>query len=487
MNKIYRRKIRIMSETNRIEYKQELNNNVDIEKEVIAFLNYHEGGIIYIGIDKKGNTVGVTDVDGDMLKIKDRIKNNISPSAMGLFDVVAETKDGKNLIKIIVAGGSEKPYFKMKYGMTEKGCFIRIGTASEPMPQILIETLFASRTRNSLNRIKSVRQNLGFEQLKIYYDEKKLALNERFKESLELLTENGDLNYVSYLLADENGTSIKLAKYAGTDRVELVENNEYGYCSLIKATKSILNKLEIENKTLSKITAKGREDTRLWNPIAIREAVVNAIVHNDYTREVPPKFEIFTDRLEITSYGGLFDGMTQADFFEGLSCPRNKEIIRIFKDLGMVEQLGSGVPRILETYTKDCFRFGDSFIRITIPKAVVEADSKELDDDEISISEGGQAGGAIGGAIEEVTGGPIGGPIGSPIGSPIAGLTERQKEVLMLIKEDNKLTKKSLAEKLKINVSAAQAHFDTLKEKGVIKRVGSTRGYWVINLKGKIQ
>src|SRR5690606_40056846 len=55
------------------------------------------------------------------------IKNNISPSAMGLFDVVSEDKDGKTIIKIIVASGSEKPYFKKKYGMTEKGCFIRIG------------------------------------------------------------------------------------------------------------------------------------------------------------------------------------------------------------------------------------------------------------------------------------------------------------------------------------------------------------------------
>jgi len=280
-----------MSETNRIEYKQELNNEVDIEKEVIAFLNYHEGGVIYIGIDKMGNTVGVVDMDGDMLKVKDRIKNNISPSAMGLFDVVAEIKDGKSLIKVIVAGGSEKPYFKKKYGMTEKGCYIRIGTASEPMPQTMIETLFASRTRNSLNRIKSVRQNLVFEQLMIYYNAQGLTLGERFKESLEMLTENGDLNYVSYLLADENGTSIKLAKYAGTDRVDLVENNEYGYCSLIKATKSILDKIEIENKTVSKITAKGREDTRLWNSIAIREAVVNAVlckyIHNNaYVKSV---------------------------------------------------------------------------------------------------------------------------------------------------------------------------------------------------------
>jgi ATP-dependent DNA helicase RecG len=67
--------------------------------------------------------VGVSDIDSNMLKIKDRIKNNISPSAMGLFDVVAENKEGKELIKIFVAGGTEKPYFKKKFGMTEKGCF----------------------------------------------------------------------------------------------------------------------------------------------------------------------------------------------------------------------------------------------------------------------------------------------------------------------------------------------------------------------------
>ena len=283
---------------------------------------------------------GFSDIDDDMLKIKDRVKNNISPSAMGLFDIVAEAKEGKELIKIIVAGGTEKPYFKKKFGMTEKGCFIRTGSAAEPMPQAMIDKLFASRTRNSLGKIRSHRQDLTFEQLKIYYDEKGITLTKRFKQNLELLTEDEKLNYVAYLLGDENGTSIKVAKYSGTDRVDLIENNEYGYCSLIKATKRVIDKLELENKTISKITPKERIDTRLWNAVALREAIINAIIHNDYTREIPPKFEIFSDRLEIISFGGLFEGMIQEDFFDGLSLPRNKELMRVYKDLGMVEQLG---------------------------------------------------------------------------------------------------------------------------------------------------
>ena len=311
-------------ETNRIEYKAKLTKELDLEKEVIAFLNSREGGLIYIGVGKLGKVIGVSDIDGDMLKIKDRIKHNISPSALGLFDVVPENHQGKDVIKIIMASGSEKPYFKRKYGMTSKGCYQRIGSSTEPMPQKQIDTLFASRTRNSIGKIKSHHQDLNFEQLRIYYEEKQKPLNDKFKRNLELTTEKGMLNYAAYLLADMNNISIKVAKYSGANRVNLIESNEYGYCSLIKATKNVLNKIEVENRTITKITSKERKETRLWSAVALREAIINAFVHNDYTREVSPKFEIFSDRLEITSAGSLPEGLSKKEFFEGYSIPRNK-------------------------------------------------------------------------------------------------------------------------------------------------------------------
>jgi len=121
-----------MTESNRTEYKRELSDG--LEREVVAFLNYHDGGIVYIGIDKHGQTIGVRDADALQLAIKDRIKHNIQPSALGLFDVILEQRDGKPVIKIILASGTEKPYYLRKYGMSEKGCFMRLGSASEPMP-----------------------------------------------------------------------------------------------------------------------------------------------------------------------------------------------------------------------------------------------------------------------------------------------------------------------------------------------------------------
>lgn len=90
-------------------------------------------------------------------------------------------------------------------------------------------------------------------------------MNKQFANSLELLTPDGKFNYIAYLLADENGVSIKVAKYAGSDKVDLIENEEYGYCSLIKATYSVLEKLKIENVTYAKVTSTKRIEKILLN------------------------------------------------------------------------------------------------------------------------------------------------------------------------------------------------------------------------------
>ena len=348
-------------ESHRVEHKQFLTDT--FEKEVVAFLNYHEGGIIYIGVDKDGKIVGCQNPDETQLKIKDKLKHNISPSCLGLFEVILETIEEKSVIKIIIASGRETPYYIKKNGMSERGCYIRVGSSSEPMNQTMIEDLFAKRVRNSLGNIKSRRQDLTFEQLKIYYEEKGLKLNEKFASNLELLTDDGYYNYVAYLMADSNGVSIKVAKYAGTNKVDLIENNEYGYCSLIKATKRVLEKLEIENKTAALITSTTRKEQPLWNKVALREAVINAIVHNDYTTKNPPVFEIFSYRIEIISTGVLSIIKNIDDFFSGYSNPTSRELMRIYKDLELVEHLGSGLNRILEAYDKDSFVIKQNYMK----------------------------------------------------------------------------------------------------------------------------
>lgn len=209
-------------ETNHIENKEQLNE--DFEQEVIAFLNYKEGGIIYIGINKNGQAVGIKDIDLTQLQIKDRIKNNIQPSTLGLFDVTVETIDNKVVIKVTISSGTEKPYYLRKRGRTPEGCYIRVGSSKERMTEKMIDDMYAKRVKYTLKEIESPRQELTFNQLKIYYEEHILMLNDNFLQNLDLLTSDGKYNYNAFLLADENNVSIKVVKYLGTDKMELVKN-----------------------------------------------------------------------------------------------------------------------------------------------------------------------------------------------------------------------------------------------------------------------
>ena len=351
------------SETNRIENKEQLND--DFEQEVIAFLNYKEGGIIYVGINKNGQVVGVENTDLTQLQIKDRIKNNIQPSTLGLFDVTVETIENKEVIKVIISSGTEKPYYLRKKGRTPEGCYIRVGSSKERMTERMIDDMYARRIKNTLKEIDSPRQELTFNQLKIYYEEHGLKLNDNFLQNLDLLTSEGKYNYNAFLLADENTVSIKLVRYLGTNKLELLENLEFGNRCLITATQRILDRLDVENTTYAKIEYFGRKEQEKIDSKALKEAVINAIVHNDYSYGNSPIIELYSDRIEITSAGGLPQELSQEEFLEGVTAPRNKELIRVFKDVDLIENIGSGVLRILDAYDKSCFKFMDHFLRVS--------------------------------------------------------------------------------------------------------------------------
>lgn len=210
-----------MIENHHSEFKQKV--TPELEKEVVAFLNAKEGGVLYIGINKNGVPTGVDNADQEQLIIKDRLKNNILPSCLGLFDLITEVREGKDIIKIIVAGGYEKPYYVRKYGLSEKGVFLRVGSSTEPMPTRQIEQLFAKRIRNSIGNIKSPKQDLVFQQLHIYYQSVGKGLNEQFAKNLELITEDNSYNYVAYLMNDiDKGSTVRRAEPGKVGRKQRV-------------------------------------------------------------------------------------------------------------------------------------------------------------------------------------------------------------------------------------------------------------------------
>ena len=429
----------MLIENNHIEFKAELNDK--LEKEVVAFLNSNEGGVIYIGVDDFGHPVYLENIDILQTKITDRIKNNILPATLGLFEVTTEVVEDKTVIKVLISSGLEKPYYIKKYGMSTNGAFIRQGSSSMPMSITMIEELFRKRVRNTLKNIVSPRQDLTFSQLKIYYEGKGFKLNDKFESSLELYTPEGKYNYVAYLLADENSISIKVAKYAGSDKYDLIENEEYGYCSLIKATDRILDKLKIENKTLARITDKKRIQKNIVDATALREAVINAIVHNDYSEELSPVIEIYEDKIVVTSYGGLLSGQTEEAFFSCMSMPRNRELMRVFRDLDLVEQLGSGMTRILKAYDKSIFKITNNYIQVSFP--ICEITNKDIRE-----------------AAEQDT----------------------QNAIADVMFDNPRITVNSLASYFCMSKSTMSRNIKKMQEEGKIERIGSNRnGTWKVN------
>ncbi|HJJ59520.1 MAG TPA: ATP-binding protein [Methanocorpusculum sp.] len=139
-------------ESGLIEYKREIPSAHDkLEKEVVAFLN-SSGGSICFGVDNNGSVTGVEDPDELQLKLKDRIKNNISPEALDYCSLSVEEQEGKYLVILKIQSGWKKPYYLNKYGMTAKGCFYRIGSSVEPMSVSRIESLLSKRVRCSLKK-----------------------------------------------------------------------------------------------------------------------------------------------------------------------------------------------------------------------------------------------------------------------------------------------------------------------------------------------
>jgi len=435
----------MQNESNRIEYKEILNDK--LERSVISFLNTQIGGRLYIGINDKGVPVGAKNIDDTQKRIIDRIKNNVQPNALGLFDVAVEEIEGVEVICVIVSSGSEKPYYEKKYGMTPQGCHIRVGNTVQQMTDKMIAKLFQERNKRTIVTIPANRQDLSFRQLKIYYEGKMLEIGDSFENNFEFFTPDGRYNMLAYLFADENSFSFRFAKYQGTDKSDIIENEEYGYCSVIKAMDKILDRLIVENKTFAKVTEKKRIEKSMVDKNSLREFVINAFAHNDYSDGDTPIFEVFSDRMSITSYGGLVEGLTQDEFFKCCSKPRNREIMRIFKDLDYVEQLGSGTRKTFKVYDKSIFEFTPNFMFVNFPfeKGIDELYTELYTEQEKF------------------------------------GINETGQKILDLIEKNSKITMLEIADKLKITKRGVEKNMRVLKENGVISRIGSNKtGTWKI-------
>ena len=297
---------------------------------------------------------------------------------------------------------------------------------------------------------ESYYQNITFTKFKMlliengYYVE-----NSTFERNFKLRTSDGSYNYLAELLADNNSTPFIFAKFKGKTKATFSERSDYGNQCIVLAYERMKERLKLENICKTITNPRPRKDIYLYDMDAVNEALVNAIDHNDY-RFTDPQVAFFDDRLEITSHGGLPNGLTKEEFFNGVSKPRNEQLMDIFVRLGIVEQTGHGVPTIVEKYGVDVFEISDNYIRVIIPF-----------NDEVLLNHG-KISDAISGVNEE-------------------DLEEKEKNILLALEVRPNYSGKELSDQLNIPFRSVQRYLANLKEKGFIERIGSKKsGYWKV-------
>ncbi len=421
-------------------------------KEIVAFLNTN-GGDIIIGVDDNGNVVGLNNIDETSKKISDMITDQIEPNPQAIISSEIRYDEGKMIFIVHVQKGVRPLYCQKKYGFSSAGCVMRIGTTCKNMTPEQIRIRYEKNFIDSdLMTVTPARYgSISFKALKVYYAEKGYHLEDSsFEANLNLRTPNGEYNLLAELLSDKNMIPLITVKFQGIDKASVSERNDYGNQCLLFSYEQIKNRLAAENICVSDTTVRPRIDRYLFDFDSVNEAVINALVHNDWNIS-QPLISFFSDRIEILSHGGLPKGQTRELFFRGISKPRNDMLMRIFLNMNLTEHTGHGIPAILSQYGEEAFEIGDFYILVTIP----------YDKDVLGVANRNKN-------------------VGINVGTNV-GLNATEKKVLSHLLENPEATADDMAATIGVTKRTIERTLKKLQEKGLLVRSGAKKsGSWIV-------
>ena len=280
-----------------------------------------------------------------------------------------------------------------------------------------------------------------------------MTLNDdTFASNLGLLTKDKAFNKIAELLSDKNHIGFIYARYNGKDKSSFSETVDFGNQCVLTAVEKLMHRLEAENRGVTEISSTTRSTKSLVDIDCLREAVYNALAHNDWLNGGVPSVYVYNDRIEIISYGGLPFGQTEENFFKGISKPRSEGFIRILRDLDFAERTGHGMPQIIDKYGKKAFDITDSFILVTLP----------YDSDVVSKLNQNEH------------------PDEHPDEHPEFSNRTREEIIIELIKTNPYITYDEIALKLGISVATVRRTFVSLRKKGIIANRINQHDKWTL-------
>ncbi|WNY26083.1 RNA-binding domain-containing protein [Methanolapillus millepedarum] len=365
------------SEGTTLELKREYSD--DIKKCVIAFANTN-GGTLYIGVDDNGNAVGLKNLDGTMLQLTNAIRDSIKPDVTLFMTCQIEEMEGLNVIKVTVQKGTASPYYLSGKGIRPEGVFVRQGASSVPATEAAILKMIRESDGEKYENVRSLNQELTFADAEKEFKSRGIPFEAKQKKTLKLMNSDGIYTNLGLLLSDQCVHTVKAAVFQGTNQTIFKNRREFSG-SLFTQLADVYEFISRYNQTRAEIHGLYRYDNQDYPEDAIRETILNALVHRDYSIGGSSILAgVFDDRIEIVSNGGLPSGMEADDLEMGISVCRNENLANVFYRLSLIEAYGTGIQKIMKSYekytVKPKIQVSSNAFKITLPNTNIEAEKK---------------------------------------------------------------------------------------------------------------
>lgn len=331
-------------ETENIEFKLQFTDA--LYKEVIAFANT-DGSVIYIGIDNNGNAVGIDNVDENYTRITNGIRDAIMPDVT-MF--VKYTIQENRVVRITVGEGSYKPYYLKSKGLKPSGVFVRQGTSSVSASPEQIRAMIKESDGDTFESMRSMEQDLTFKSAKEAFKRYNIEFSKTKYRALGITTQADELySNLALIISDQCAHTTKVAVFADEENTKFRDSKEFGG-SIFEQLDNTYAYLALCNKTVATFKGLERIEKVDYPEEALREALLNALVHRDYSFSGSIIINVNDKEMEFISIGGLLPGLSPDDIRSGISQPRNKNLADIFHRLHLIESYGTGIRKIYNLY-----------------------------------------------------------------------------------------------------------------------------------------
>lgn len=417
----------------------------DIKKEIIAFANC-EGGTVYVGVADDGKVLGVENADECALQISNMVRDAVKPDVTMFIHYETLECDGKAVVAVNIQRGTNRPYYLAKKGLRPEGVYVRQGYSSVPATDTAIRQMIKETDGDSFENMRSINQALTFEATKKEFEKRNVVFGQPQMQTLKIVSADGIYTNLGLLLSEQCPHTIKVAVFEGINQNVFKDRREFSG-SLMQQLNEVYDYIDFHNQTHATFRKLLRIDTRDYPEVAVREALLNTLVHRDYSFRASTLISIYDDRLEFVSIGGLLPGLELDDLMMGVSVCRNPHLANVFYRLQLIEAYGTGMKKIMGAYANALvqpkIKTTNNAFKIILPNVNFTPKAAEVHKDFEKAAD--------------------------------LALDSNEEKVLQFLREHLMITRKETQTLLEVSQSTAGRILKAMVDSGRIKQIGGSR------------